>query len=175
MVRTHGTRSKKRTCLTCGERFKPRGEFKGRIQKYCGKPCWSRRRPPSKKRCLNCRQPFESYQRDKVYCGQPCRDAHYRTRFKGHRSHRWRGGRTRANKILRTSAEFRTWREAVFERDDYTCVHCGVRSAKGVSVVIHPDHIKPLARFPELAFEVSNGRTLCASCHRKTPTWGNRR
>lgn len=29
-----------------------------------------------------------------------------------------------------------------------------------------------LAFFPELRFELTNGRTLCKLCHMKTDTWG---
>jgi 5-methylcytosine-specific restriction endonuclease McrA len=39
---------------------------------------------------------------------------------------------------------------------------------------LEADHIKPFCRFPELRLVVSNGRTLCKDCHRKTPTWGAR-
>lgn len=49
------------------------------------------------------------------------------------------------------------------------CVFCGVRD-----VPFHADHIKPFSRFPELRFEVSNGRTLCIPCHKETPTYGGR-
>jgi hypothetical protein len=37
---------------------------------------------------------------------------------------------------------------------------------------LHPDHIKQFALYPELRYELSNGRTLCADCHRKTESWG---
>ena len=33
-------------------------------------------------------------------------------------------------------------------------------------------HIKPFADYPDLRFELSNGRTLCVPCHTKTPTYG---
>lgn len=79
----------------------------------------------------------------------------------------WKGGVTPAHKLVRRSVEFRQWREAVFQRDDYTCQFCGKRGGK-----IHPDHIKPFALFPELWFEISNGRTLCVKCHEKTDTYG---
>jgi hypothetical protein len=82
----------------------------------------------------------------------------------------WKGGITPINKRIRCSREFKLWREAVFERDRYTCVWCGIKGGE-----LHPDHIKPFAYFPELRFAIDNGRTLCANCHRTTDTWGFKR
>lgn len=70
-------------------------------------------------------------------------------------------------KTKRTMVEFKTWRKSVYERDNYTCVLCGKRGGK-----LNADHIKPYRLFPELGLDVSNGRTLCEGCHRKTPTYG---
>lgn len=82
----------------------------------------------------------------------------------------WKGGATEKNKKIRTSLEYKVWRRAVFERDDYTCVWCGVRGA-----YIEADHIKPFAFFPELRFNLDNGRTLCRPCHIKTDTYAQAR
>lgn len=86
---------------------------------------------------------------------------------KGAKCNFWKGGLSPVNKLIRRSLEFRLWREAVFKRDDYTCQLCDKRGG-----ILHPDHIKPFAYYPELRFELSNGRTLCRDCHMKTPTWG---
>lgn len=40
------------------------------------------------------------------------------------------------------------------------------------SLPLHADNIKPFALYPELRFEVTNGRTLCIPCHKKTGTYG---
>jgi hypothetical protein len=76
---------------------------------------------------------------------------------------------------IRYSKKMHDWRRAVFVRDNYTCQLCGARSGKGKAVVLNADHIKSFAQFPELRFELSNGRTLCVTCHRKTPTFGRRK
>lgn len=78
------------------------------------------------------------------------------------------GART-ADKKIRQSEVYKAWRTLVFERDDYTCVTCGVKGGK-----LHADHIKPFAFYPELRLEVTNGRTLCVPCHQMTDTYGGR-
>lgn len=87
--------------------------------------------------------------------------------FKGERASNWQGGKTLLGKVIRNSAEYRNWRNLVFERDSYTCQHCKKRGIK-----LNADHIKPFSLFPELRFELSNGRTLCIECHQKTDTYG---
>jgi hypothetical protein len=81
---------------------------------------------------------------------------------KGERHYNWQGGKTRAIMVIRRSIETRLWREAVFERDNYTCQKCSRRGA-----YLHAHHIKPFAKYPDLRFDVSNGETLCRSCHRE--------
>lgn len=83
------------------------------------------------------------------------------------KSNFWKGGIYPINKAIRKSIEYRLWRSSVFERDLYTCQFCKQRGGK-----LHADHIKQFAFYPELRFDVNNGRTLCEDCHRKTNTWG---
>lgn len=78
----------------------------------------------------------------------------------------WQGGKTDDARRQRNSAKYRDWRKSVFERDDYTCQSCLTRGGK-----LNADHIFPFAWFPELRFNVNNGRTLCLECHKKTDTF----
>lgn len=50
-------------------------------------------------------------------------------------------------------------KEAIFKRDHYRCVRCGLGPAEAVE--IHVDHIKPRDRGGEATIE--NGQTLCSS------------
>ena len=86
---------------------------------------------------------------------------------RGEKHYNWQGGKTEINRTIRRSLEYREWRKLVFERDNYVCVECGEVGGR-----LHADHIKPFSQFVELRFIVSNGRTLCVPCHKKTPTWG---
>lgn len=79
----------------------------------------------------------------------------------------WKGGIDSINKRIRGSLEYRLWREAVFKRDNWTCIWCGIRGGK-----LEADHIKRFSDYPELRFAIDNGRTLCKNCHLKTDTHG---
>ncbi|MDD5061648.1 MAG: HNH endonuclease [Candidatus Marinimicrobia bacterium] len=70
--------------------------------------------------------------------------------------------------VLSRTIEYRLWRRKVFERDNFKCVICGDFEVNRLTV----DHKKPLCKYPELALDVENGRTLCARCHVKLETNG---
>lgn len=72
----------------------------------------------------------------------------------------WKGGITPLNTKIRNSEEYATWRKAVFERDDYRCFGCGIKS-----IGLEAHHIYPFALFPRLRLEVQNGITYCENCH----------
>lgn len=88
---------------------------------------------------------------------------------KGERSYSWKGGIEPKNKLIRKSYRYKKWREAVFKRDDYTCVLCGKRGG-----IIHADHIKSFSLYVELRFLIDNGRTLCKECHLQTENYAGR-
>lgn len=81
----------------------------------------------------------------------------------------WNKGQGKSSywKRIKASKEWKEMRRIVFERDNYTCQICGQRGGE-----LNPDHIKPKTVFPELVFDVTNVRTLCRKCHRKTDTYG---
>lgn len=63
---------------------------------------------------------------------------------------------------IRNSAEYAEWRRRVYERDNYTCQHCGQ-----VGGELNAHHIKPFAKYEKLMVTLSNGLTLCVECHRE--------
>ena len=90
-----------------------------------------------------------------------------RIRQKGENSSAWKGGITSTNQLIRSSMEYKLWRESVFRRDNWTCVFCNKKGGN-----LQADHIKPFNLFPDLRFIIENGRTLCVGCHRKTESFG---
>ena len=94
---------------------------------------------------------------------------HVPPRYKGKDCHFWKGGITPVNEAVRKSLEYRKWRKSVFERDGYSCVWGKEHGNK-----LRADHIKPFALYPALRFEITNGRTLCEDCHKKTDTFGGK-
>lgn len=91
--------------------------------------------------------------------------AAWRIKNSGPNHYNWKGGITPSLKRLRRSVEYKVWRTAVYERDNYTCQWC--KKKEEVSGKLNADHIKAFSLYPKLRFEVSNGRTLCITCHHK--------
>lgn len=87
----------------------------------------------------------------------------------GNLSNGWIDGRCKENKLLRSRDEYKQLRKNVFKRDNYTCQIC-----YKTKTYIQMDHIKEWCNYPELRFEITNCRTLCLECHKKTPNFGNK-
>ncbi len=69
-------------------------------------------------------------------------------------------------KAQRQGLEMREWRDAVYARDNYTCQLCGIRGGK-----LNAHHLYSYKGYPQLAYDLSNGVTLCAACHRAFHTF----
>lgn len=97
----------------------------------------------------------------------------------------WKGGITDINSQVRHLPQYIEWRTSIFERDDYTCRICGIKSGCGKTVLLQADHIKslgiilfengilnvPQAINCEELWDIKNGRTLCKDCHGKTDNY----
>ncbi len=151
-MKCFGTKLNK-TCLECKNEYQVQ-RWEDKISKYCSRKChfqaktkqlgyWTGKKRPEIKQWL------KEFQ------------------FKGGDKHQnWRGGISEINWGIRHSSQQQIWSKRIKERDNHKCVLCG--SIENLQA----DHIKPFALFPELRLDLSNGRTLCAPCHKKTPTYG---
>lgn len=81
----------------------------------------------------------------------------------------WNGFKKTEYEKIRRSKEWKKWRKKVFERDKFTCKNKNCKYCNNeLGVEIHPHHIKPFSIYPNLVFEIDNGRTLCANYHLKS-------
>ncbi len=186
--------SSRKECITCSSPFIPRHE----IQKFCDRKCMGifYRSSLSQKVLVNCN-----------YCNKPLAFSPSRVKFvknifcnsacygdwiskneimKGERAHSWKGGITPVSKRVRSSKEYFKWREAVFKRDNYSCVLCGDNE----SGTLNADHIISFSKIMDdmknlfgvdkildqystykPLWDITNGRTLCLDCHKLTPNY----
>lgn len=161
-------------CLTCNKEFKPRVSTNRYCSKECSPSVFRQGHKPWHDGTKGIKKQRKWTENEK----QKIAD-----RFKGDKSHFWKGGRSRLTHVIRQSFLYRNWRRKVYERDNYTCVLCGQRSGK-----LNCDHIKPFskildeykithwseAKLLKELWDISNGRTLCISCHTQTDTYAKR-
>lgn len=159
----------KYTCKNCGEDFET---FPSRKAVYCSKDCQNeglKKNTGWKHKDESILKMVKSYNKNSV-----------KTQFKGgHNTIKgaekgwfkkgvkpWndQGGKRTLSQILKDDVRWKKWRKAVFERDNYTCQNkeCNQRGGE-----LHPHHIKHKVDYPELAFELNNGLTLCVDCHKE--------
>lgn len=74
---------------------------------------------------------------------------------------RWKGGFSEES-LVRGSLDYKEWRGAVYRRDYYRCLICGIHCVSG-NIVAH--HINPFKTYPHIRFDVDNGITLCRKHH----------
>lgn len=85
----------------------------------------------------------------------------YKQRGENHPN--WTGTNNRTERQIDMGRlEYKIWRKSIFERDSFTCVNCNKKGGD-----LNADHIKPYVNYPELRYDLNNGRTLCVPCHYK--------
>ncbi len=86
--------------------------------------------------------------------------------FSGSGNPNWKGGVGRKCTYKHINDSFyKEWRAKVFQRDNWICQTCGIRSSEGVQVYLQAHHIKKWNDYPEFRYDVDNGITLCKECH----------
>ena len=85
------------------------------------------------------RQPFSEEHRRKL--GDSLSGKHHSeatkkkmsTAQKGKRGSNWQGGKSTISNRIRSSAKYKAWRKAIFERDNYTCQWPGCGKTRRIS------------------------------------------
>ena len=170
-------------CGQCKKEYKLSPAFVKRGSKCCSIECWNvyKRKLPKFVICGTCKKSFENVwsQRTKRFCSVECyaqsKKGKYPANLKGKRGTKPRTYHLR-KRPHHGGIVYDEWRMAVWKRDNFTCQHCKktANELKKLGIKINADHIKPYCNYPELRYELSNGRTLCMPCHKKTPTYGSK-
>ena len=160
-----------KVCKECGKSFfaKYAGERKKR---FCDKSChraWRNKHIPQNEnqRKMSGERARKRFLGRKVPREQVLKQA---KTISGSGHWNWQGGKSGWNILMRSNLKYKEWRKAVFERDHYICQICGKKGNDDLNA----DHILPLSLCPEKAYDISNGRTLCESCHKNTPTFSGK-
>lgn len=158
------------SCENCENRFR---DYPSNKRRFCSRLCKHQSQVLDRKIvCLNCGDTFD-YKRRNVdkYCSRKCisegvskslignvpwNKGKVFEQISGVNHWNWKGGNLRGSRGWIQ----RKFRNAVLERDNYTCVLCNATDKKLIA-----DHIKPWAEYPELRESVDNGRTLCVDCN----------
>lgn len=174
-----------RSCETCKIEWKPRFLE----TRFCSRKCYGIFSTERQKKdkietvCNSCNSTYMVFPyRDKEtkYCGFKCYWKSLQESKKGANCIFWKGGIVSIKTAIRGCREYKEWRKAVFQRDDYTCKDCGIKGCE-----LNADHVKPFAiiyyqnNIQSLEdalncaefWNINNGRTLCVPCHKKTDTY----
>lgn len=176
------------SCVTCKAVFsRPPSQTTNGRGKYCSRGCSdSAKNNHTITSCMQCSSEFKLRQidvaRNKQFCSRKCymesgkheealKKANENTprnywagkkrpQMTGENNWNWKGGVGSERHSAMGQVEYKQWRTAVFEKNDYTCQICEQHGG-----VLHADHIEKWADSEELRYAVDNGRTLCVACH----------
>jgi HNH endonuclease len=141
------------TCTECGKPIRRRASTIKSERVFCSKGCRSRWVAAN---CFGSPEYREKKRKLAIKNGNGKTLVH-----KGGEDHyNWKGGITPKNQKWRAGSAAVTWRNAVYARDNFTCVICRQRGGQ-----IHAHHLNSASRHPELRYTLSNGVTLCVACH----------
>lgn len=147
------------------------------------------------KKCLFCGKEviYPLWKNKRKYCSKKCADLVQKGKPKRNRQGikhwNWQNGKTPFNLRIRKIQEYYNWRDAVYERDNYTCQYCG--DSSGHNLVAHhkkkfylllDEFLQEYNQFSLMEdketlirlavtykpfWDINNGQTLCEKCHIK--------
>jgi hypothetical protein len=154
-------------CKFCGKEFyRNKSDIRCK-NNFCSINCAKNGHDKRKRTFLICKQCGKSFyfgSLKRKFCSSKC----YFEWFQRENTSNWKGGKSSEYEKLKRSKEWKLWRKAVFERDNYTCQICHFRSGKGKHHIdLHPHHLESASKYPEFRLCLDNGLTVCANCHGK--------
>lgn len=155
-LKFHSKNVKTYTCEICGKVFK--GD-KYNANRFCSRECYNEfhKIKNKERQCPICGKTFLAKASEDIYC---CLDCYNKDRHppKKEQHWNWKGGISLIED-KRDSSEYKKWRQAVYQRDNYKCCICGSKEK------LNAHHIKPWKYYPDLRYDISNGITYCEKCH----------
>lgn len=176
-------------CKKCWKEFMVHN-YREKTAFYCSISCSKKWQIPSNKiwlknNCQRCNKqfPVQPAFKDKKFCSYKClwdsrRWVHKEWSFKkwmtsprkgkkfpqlsGEKHWNWKWNPMWENHKIRTSLEYKLWRNACYERDNYTCQKTWI---SGWELCVH--HINNFADYPQLRTSIENWITLCKKSHRE--------
>lgn len=107
--------------------------------------------------------PYELKNKKHIYCSKKCQNKGWGKYYSGKNNPQYDHTKTDEERINGRNIEgYKEWRQAVFERDNYTCQCCG--DNKGGNLNAH--HIYNYMEYPELRISIDNAITFCEDCHK---------
>lgn len=153
-------------CEYCGKEF----ESKKKSTKFCCRTCSNKSRYKARTTyiCDYCGKEFERLSsqvngKHNIYCSIECQNKGTGIHNRGENHPRYNPNLTDEDREKTTTTlEYISWRRQVFNRDNYTCQHCG--DSKGGNLNAHHKNSRDM--YPQEKYVVDNGITLCDKCHR---------
>jgi len=160
-------------CVYCGCEFSHDPEYTA--GKYCSAECCKQHRAKKRtvKTCPICEGEFEVFpaiEDTRRFCSEDCYSVYSSRVQQGKKNHNWKGGTE-----IYYGPNWNQQKAKARERDGHTCQRCGVQESK-LPRALDVHHIRPLRVFKEeydepewyeLANDLDNLVSLCASCHHK--------
>lgn len=163
---------KDKRCAHCGKFFHPRNKYIKTCSKQCG---YKYRTIPLTDEVLHKRSiALKKIKRTKQWRSKISKalkgnkngrynSGKIKLKMRGENHPNWKGGIGRHSRD-KDRTEYKNWRKAVFERDNYKCQ---ARCCDGNTTKIVAHHKVFWIKNVELRFDINNGITLCVDCHRR--------
>ena len=108
-------------------------------------------------------RPSSVHESGRRFCSKECELKWRKSYYSKENNPNWNDNLTEEERLdAREYPEYYEWRKGVYERDNYTCQHCGERGGK-----LNAHHLNGYDWDKEHRTDINNGITLCDGCHKE--------